>query len=109
MKVVENDKLIHGMLREELERCRNMVISLEKELSGLPKGSLHVRRKSYKRKKYLYHYLKYREDGKSINKHFPEKEIEGLIQKLQARKKYEKEIKTYIAKMKYLEKISKAR
>ena len=86
-----------------------MVISLEKELSSLPKGSLHVRGKSYKRKKYLYHYLKYREHGKSINKHVPEKEVAGLIQKLQARKNYEKQIKTYMAKMKYLEKISKPR
>jgi len=107
MKVVEKDRLIHGMLQEELERCRSMVISLRKGLSSLPKGSLHVRGKNYKRKKYLYHYLKYREHGKSINKHVPEKEVEGLIQKLQARRNHEKEIKTYMAKMKYLEKISK--
>lgn len=51
MKVVEKDKHIHGMLHEELERCRGMVISLQKELSNLPKGSVHKRERRYKKEK----------------------------------------------------------
>jgi len=109
MKVVEKDKLIQGMLSEELERCRRVLISLRRELSNLPKGSLHTRQKRYKGKKYLYHYLKYRESGKSMNKHIPESEVEDLIQRLRARKNYEKEIKSYTERIRYLEKISAAR
>jgi hypothetical protein len=109
MRVVEKDIHVNGMLNEELKRCRDMVISLRKELSNLPKGSLHTRQKRYKGKKYLYHYLKYREGGKSISKHVSQKELEELIQKLQARKRYEKEINAYMVRMKYLEKISNLR
>lgn len=109
MRVVEKDRHINGMLHEELERCRDMVISLQKELSNLPKGSLHKRRKKYKGRRYIYHYLKYRQSGKSISKHIPQKEMDGLINKLQARKRYEKEMNFYLARMKYLEKISKIR
>ena len=107
MKVVEKDRHIHGMLQEELERCRGMVISLQKELSNLPKGSVHKREKRYGKRKYIYHYLKYRQSGKSINKHIPKKELEGVIQKLHDRKPLEKEMNSYTARMKYLEKISK--
>jgi hypothetical protein len=107
MTVVEKDRHIHGMLQEELERCRGMVISLKKELSNLPKGSVHRRERRYKKKKYIYHYLKYRQSGKSISKHISQKELEGVIQKLQDRKGFEKELNLYMARMKYLKKILK--
>jgi len=107
MKVVEKNSHIYGMLNEELKRCRDMIISLRKELSNLPKGSLHIREKRYKGKKYLYHHLKYRQGGKSVSRHVSQKELEDLIQKLQARERYEKEMNSYMARVKYLEKISK--
>jgi hypothetical protein len=106
MKVVEKDRHVYGMLSEELKRCRDMILSLGKELLNLPKGSLHIRKKDYKGKKYSYHYLKYRQGKKSISRHVSQKELESLIQKLKARKRYEKELKSYVVRMKYLEKIS---
>lgn len=106
MKVVEKDRHVHGMLSEEMKRCRDMIISLRRELLNLPKGSLHIRKKHYKGKKYSYHYLKYRQGKKSISRHVPQNELEPLIQNLKARKRYEKELKSYVARMKYLEKIS---
>jgi len=105
MKVVEKDNLVHQMLREELERCRHISASLVKMLSGLPKGSLHARHKRYKRKKYKYHYLKYREGGKSISKHISDSDLEKLSEQLDARKKYMKELVPYKERIKYLEKI----
>ncbi len=107
MKVVEKDRHIHGMLQEELERCRGMVISLQKELSNLHKGSVHKREKRYGKRKYIYHYLKYRQSGKNVSKHIAQKKLEGVIQKLHDRKRLEKEMNSYTARMKYLEKISK--
>ena len=105
MNVVEKDNLVHEMLGEELERCRNMSASLVKMLAGLPKGSLHIRYKEYKEKKYAYHYLKYREGRKSHNKHISASELEELSKKLDIRKKYMRELVSYNARIKYLEKI----
>ena len=177
MKVVEKDKLVHGMLQEELARCRSMVSSLERELSELPKGSLHIRQKSaspgrpqairvhkaaqlsvrsirdtathkhkeshvrpgststhqghksispslkdrgskeaHKKSKsdsaiheepgrYSYHYLKYRERGKSISKHIPKDQVEKVMGRLEARRNYERELDTIRDRIRYLEKI----
>ncbi len=105
MKVVEKDNLVHEMLREELDRCRNMSASLVKMLAGLPKGSLHVRYKEYKGKRYAYHYLKYREGRKNCSKHVSAGELEKLSKELDVRKKYMSELSSYRARIKYLEKI----
>ena len=155
MKVVEKDKLVHGMRQEELARCRSMVTSLERKLSELPKGSLHVRQKSatpgrpgttrvhmaaqvsgrclrptaahekshvrpgsasaheghksispsLKDCRYSYHYLKYRERGKSISKHIPKDQVEELMGRLEVRKNYERELDTIRDRIRYLEKI----
>lgn len=107
MKVVEKDNLVHGMLNEEFERCRDMIASIKQSLSKVPKGSLHIREKNYKDKVYAYHYLKYREGDKSISKHVPEKKLEEVNKKLEVRKKYEKELKLYEARSRYLEKMLK--
>jgi hypothetical protein len=105
MKVVEKDNLVHEMLREELERCRNMSASLVKMIAGLPRGSLHIRYKEYKEKKYAYHYLKYREGRKNHSKHISAGELEELSKKLDVRKKYLGELVFYKTRIRYLEKI----
>jgi hypothetical protein len=38
MKVVEKDKVISGMLSDELKRCLEILDSLAKSVSKLPKG-----------------------------------------------------------------------
>ena len=105
MKVVEKDKVISGMLRDELKRCQEMLDSLKKSVSGLPKGVINKRNKQYKNKIYSYYYLKYRNGGKVINKHIPNKEVQEILKKLEQRKKYEKEIQSYKKKILYLNKI----
>jgi hypothetical protein len=109
MKVVEKKNLVHQMLREELVRCRRISVSLIKMLSGLPKGSLHARHKRYQEKKYKYHYLKYREGGKSVSKHISDGDLEKLSKQLEERKKYMKELVSYKERIKYLEKILSAK
>jgi hypothetical protein len=49
--------------------------------------------------------LKYRNGGKVINKHIPNKEVQEILKKLEQRKKYEKEIQSYKKKIAYLNKI----
>ncbi|RJQ56601.1 MAG: hypothetical protein C4526_01185 [Nitrospiraceae bacterium] len=107
MKVVEKDKVIGGMLGDELKRCQEMFDSLERSVAGLPKGSLNERKKRYKGKVYSYFYLKYRDGKKVISKHISNKEVQEISKKLELRKKYEKEIQSYKKKISYLNKITK--
>lgn len=108
MKVVEKDKVISGMLQDELKRCQEMLVSLEKSVSVLPKGVINERKKQYKNKVYSYYYLKYREGEKVFNKHIVKNELQNILKKLEMRKKYEKEIKLYKKKIAYLNKITSA-
>lgn len=105
MKVVEKDKVISGMLHDELKRCQEMLDSLKNSISNLPKGVLSKREKRYKDKVYSYYYLKYRNGKRVINKHIPHNEVQEILKKLEQRKKYEKEIQSYKKKIVYLNKI----
>ena len=105
MKVVEKDKVISGMLQDELNRCREMLSSLEKSVSELPRGAINERKKRYKDKVYSYYYLKYREGEKVYSKHIAKNQIQELLEKLALRKKYEKEMQVYQKKIDYLNRI----
>jgi len=108
MKVVEKDKVISGMLQDELKRCQEMLDSIEKAVSALPRGAINERKKPYKDKVYSYYYLKYREGEKVFNKHIAKKELQNILNKLELRKKYEKEMQSYKRKIDYLNKITNA-
>ncbi len=108
MKVVEKDKVISGMLRDELKRCREVLASLQKSAASLPKGVLNERKKRYKEKAYSYFSLKYRDGEKVVNKHIPNDEAPALLKKLEQRRKLEKEARAYKKKIVYLMKILKA-
>jgi len=107
MKVVEKDRVISGMLGDELKRCKEMLDSLERSLRGIPKGSLNERKKRYKDKEYSYFYLKYREGEKVISRHIPNKDVQEISKQLDLRKKYEKEMQSYKKKISYLKKLAK--
>ncbi|MBI4653786.1 MAG: hypothetical protein HY752_02160 [Nitrospirae bacterium] len=108
MKVVEKDRIISGMLQDELRRCLEMLDSLRKAVSKLPKGVLSSRKKRYKKKVYSYYYLKYRDGENVVNKHISNEKVQEITEKLQQREKYMKEIKSYEKKIAYLKKILKA-
>ncbi len=108
MKVVEKDKVISGMLQDELNRCQEMLNGLKKSVSELPKGVINERKKRYKDKVYSYFYLKYRKGKKVINEHIPNNHVKDLLKKLELRKKYEKEIQSYKSRIVYLNKIMSA-
>ncbi len=108
MKVVEKDKVISGMLHDELKRCREMLAGLQKSAAGLPKGVLNERKKRYKVKSYSYYSLKYRDGEKVVNKHISSNEAPALQKKLEQRKKIEKEARAYQKKIEYLLKVLKA-
>ena len=84
-----------------------MLSHLKYSISEFPKGSINRREKHYKGKIYSYHYLKYREGNKVISKHIPNSELKDFQKKIEMRKKYEKEIKSYRMKIAYLNEILK--
>ena len=95
MKVVENDRVISGMLNSELKRYREMCDGLEKSILGLPKGVLSERKKRYKNKAYYYFSLKYRNGKHVINKHVPKDQVPLILNQINKRKKLEKELLSY--------------
>lgn len=105
--MVEKDVVVSGMLDDELSRCDETLSAIHKALSGLPKGSLSVRKKVHRSKEYEYHYLKYRNGDKVVNQHVAEGEVKELQNKLALRKKYEQEAKVYRKRMSYLKKLLK--
>jgi len=108
MKVVEKDRVVGGMLEDELKRCQEILNGLRKAISRLPKGAINERNKRYKSKIYSYYCLKYRDGEKVISKHIPSGEIQEVKEKLSMRKKYEKEIQSYEKRIAYLNKILRA-
>lgn len=105
MKVVEKDKVISGMLHDELKRCQEMLDGLKKSVSKLPKGVISKRKKRYKDRVYSYYYLKYRDGKKVVNKHISKEEIQEISKKLEQRKKHEKEMQLYKKRIDYLNRI----
>ena len=106
MKVVEKDTVISGMLKDELDRNRKALRSLNQFLTRLPKGTVHVRTKAYKGKTYHYSYLKFRDAvGRSVSIHIAHKNLAQLKLRLGERAKIEKEASAYKKRIEYLERI----
>jgi hypothetical protein len=105
MAVVENDEVIHGLLKEELQRCLAALAALESRLPAFPKGALNVRKKAQQGKQYTYHYLVHREAGRVVNRHVPGAELPALRKQLAERDKYRKEVRAYKRRAAYLEKL----
>jgi hypothetical protein len=105
MSVVQKDKIVHGMLQDELERCEGLSASLGEAISQLPKGSLHIRKVPSGEKDLLYHYLKFRDGDKSVYKHVPKRQLKELSGRVEERRKLEGELRQIKARIKYLRKL----
>lgn len=105
MNVVEKDVVVSGMLNDELKRCEEALGAIRKAFAKLPRGSLNIRAKLYKNKRYEYHYLKFRDGDRIVNQHVSGSDLKELKNKLSLRKKYEQEAKSYEKRIAYLKKI----
>ena len=108
MSVVKKDKVVHGMLQDELERCEGLAYSLMAAISELPKGSLHERKMKHKKKEFVYNYLKFREGSRSVYKHVPKEQAGELGKLVRERQKKDKDLGQLKARIKYLKKLLKA-
>ena len=102
-----NDSVLQGMLQDELERCKQVVSSLREDIAALPKGSLHQRKRNYKGKVAVYHFCKFRKEGKSVYEHVPVKRVALLEMQICDRRKKEDSLKKFNARLRYLKKLLK--
>jgi hypothetical protein len=105
MKVVESDPMVEGMLNDERARCEEALDTLNRALSTLPKGSLHIRIRRQGNKEYRYHYLKFREGTKVVNQHVSDDDVKELQEKLAVRKRSVAEMEDYKKRISYLNRI----
>jgi hypothetical protein len=105
MNVAEKDNAVHGMLDEEYKRCCDVLASLSDKIARYPKGALNVRKKRYKGKEYVYHYLVERDGVRVVNRHVPNDELPKLREQLEQRDKCKLEMKVYRKRIAYLEKL----
>lgn len=103
----KNDVVLEGMLQDELDRCEAMMEALRKAIGDFPKGSLHQRQRNYKGQISIYHYLKFRDHGKSVYQHVQKNRVPLLEQQIEERRKKEASLKKYAARAKYLHKLLK--
>ena len=109
MKVVHknNDIVLQGMLKDELERCEQIVSSLRESIAELPKGSLHQRKRNYKGKVAIYNFCKFRKEGKSVYEHVTAKRVALLENQINDRRKKEASLKKFNVRLRYLKKLLK--
>jgi hypothetical protein len=82
-------EILDGVLKEELERLKELVRNYEQEISELPKGSL-VKKNI---RGHIYYYLNYRKEGKGIFEYLGKlnkNDLDKLKKKIKDRRELEK-------------------
>lgn len=82
------DEGIKGMLRDEYNRCLQLMEQIKQSMSQYPRGQLVVKKVKAKGHVYKYHHLQWREGKKVLSRHVPEKEIPELKEKIEQREAY---------------------
>ena len=94
-------EILNGVLREELERLKNLKKHYEQEILKLPKGSLIKKEING----HEYYYINYREEGKGVFKYIGKlnkdevKELERRIKERRKLRKLNIKVKQDIAKL----------
>lgn len=82
------DEAIKGMLRDEYNRCLELMEQVKQSMGSYPRGRLVVKKVKAKGRVYEYHHLQWREGEKVLSRHVPGKEIPELQKKIEQREAY---------------------
>jgi hypothetical protein len=82
------DEGIKGMLRDEYNRCLELMDQIKQVMSNYPQGRLVVKKVKSKGHVYEYHHLQWREGNKVLSRHVPEREVPELKKKIEQREAY---------------------
>ena len=98
---IEDDS-IKGMLRDEYDRCLNLVEQLQRTINSYPRGHLIVKKIKSKGRVYEYHHLQWREGKKIVSRHISEKEILEVQKKIEQREAYQSNYLKFKKRLEYL-------
>jgi hypothetical protein len=98
---IEDDS-IKGMLRDEYDRCLNLVEQVQRSINSYPRGRLIVKKIKSKGRVYEYHHLQWREGKKVVSRHIPEKEIPEVQKKIEQREAYQRNCLKFEKRLEYL-------
>ena len=87
-KVKIEDSGIKGMLKDEYERCLNLIEQIKHTLDSYPKGRLVIKKVKSKDHIYEYYHLQWRQGEKVLSKHVPQREIPEIKKKIEQRDAY---------------------
>ena len=82
------DEGIKGMLRDEFNRCLELMEQVKQSMDSYPRGRVVVKKVKAKGRIYEYHHLQWREGEKILSRHVPEKEVPELQKKIEQREAY---------------------
>jgi hypothetical protein len=82
------DEGIKGMLRDEYNRCLELMEQVKQSIGNYPRGQLVIKKVKAKERVYEYHHLQWREGAKVLSRHIPEKELPELKKKIELREAY---------------------
>ncbi len=95
----DRDESVYSILRDEMERCREIVHRIERELECLPKGSIMERKVKYGNKVYRYPCLKHREGEKVICEHISASRLETVQEAIEKRRRFESDRKANLKRI----------
>lgn len=101
-KNMAEDEGIKGMLRDEYNRCLQLMEQIKQSISQYPRGQLIVKKVKVKGHVYKYHHLQWREGEKILSRHVPEKEIPELKEKIEQREAFRKNGRKLEKRLEYL-------
>ena len=96
------DEGIKGMLRDEYNRCQELLEQVKQSMSSYPLGRLVVKKVKAKGRVYEYHHLQWREGEKVLSRHIPEKEIPEIQKKIEQREAYRSNCIKFEKRLEYL-------
>ncbi|MDQ2086451.1 hypothetical protein RBH29_08415 [Herbivorax sp. ANBcel31] len=93
--------IIKDMLKEELERLKQMEQSYMQKIDSLPKGSIVNKKINNKN----YSYLVYRNGNKVLTKYIKPEDLDDINKKVLLRNQYKKDLKEIREDMKITKKV----
>ena len=82
------DDGIKGMLRDEYNRCLELLDQVQKAMNNYPRGKLVVKKIKARGRVYEYHHLQWREGARVLSRHVSKREIPEIQKMIEQREAY---------------------
>lgn len=84
---IEDDG-IKGILRDEYNRCLELLDQVRRAMTNYPHGKLVVKKVKVKERIYEYYHLQWREGARVLSRHVPKREIPEFQKMIEEREAY---------------------